>query len=90
MSDYRIVQCFGIKKRPHKPTEQCRNRYLWIASGASSGNFGRKGAQACPNCGSPPEFRHPLNRALIGEITMEQAEAMMPEYRKMIQSEKSS
>lgn len=90
MSDYRIVQCFGIKRRPHKPDEQCRNRYLWIASGASAGNFGRKGTQACPNCGTLPEFRHPLNQALGGDITMERAEELMPEYIKMIKAEKSS
>jgi hypothetical protein len=90
MADYRIVQCFGVKRRPKKPAEQCRNRYLWIAKGASAGQFGRKGAQACPNCGSPPEFRHPLNQALGGDITMEEAEALMPEYRKLLQSEKKA
>jgi len=81
MSDYRIVQCFGIKRRPKKPAEICRNKYLWVARGASSGNFGRKGAQACPYCGTSPDFKHPYNRHLGGELTLEQAEAAMPQYR---------
>lgn len=88
MSDYRVVQCFGVKKRPRKPEEACRKRYLWIARGASSGNFGRKGAQACPNCGTLPDFDHPYNRFLMGFITEEQAKAEMPEYTKSLQDKK--
>jgi hypothetical protein len=91
MSDYRIVQCFGTKKRPRKPEEVCRQRYLWGAIGATSGNFGRKGAQACPNCGTMPEFAHPLNRFLGQEISLEEAEQSMEEYNKnKSQTSKSS
>lgn len=90
MSDHRVIQCFGTKRRPKKPDEQCRQRYLWIASGASSGRFGRKGAQACPNCGSIPDFRHPLNRYLGGELSLDQAEQAMPEYIRMMEEEKKS
>lgn len=82
MSDYRIVQCFGTKRRPKKEDKPCRRRYLWVAGGASAGNFGRKGAQACPHCGTFPDFRHPFNRYLSGEISEEQAKEMMPEYLK--------
>lgn len=81
MSDYRIVQCFGIKMVPRKPAKVCRKKYLWIAAGLG-GNFGRKGAQACPNCGNPPDFTHPYNRYLNNEITLDEAEALMPEYKK--------
>ena len=87
MSDYRVVQCFGVKRRPKKPDQICRQRYLWVARGASQGNFGRKGAQACPNCGSSPDFMHPYNRHLGGELTLDQAEAAMPEYIKMKKAE---
>lgn len=82
MSDYRIVQCFGVKRRPGKPDQLCRNKYLWIASGASAGRFGRKGTQACPNCGTLPEFAHPVNRFLDNELSKEAAEALLPEYYK--------
>jgi len=81
MSDYRVVQCFGVKQRPKKPTEVCRNKYLWIAAG-TSGNFGRRGAQACPNRGTPPEFAHPINRWYGGEITSEEAEKLLETYKK--------
>lgn len=72
MTDYRIVQCFGVKVRPRKPARPCRDKYLWTAAG-THGNFGRRGAQACPNCGTPPDFTHPVNRLLGGEITEDQA-----------------
>jgi hypothetical protein len=80
MSDYRIVKCFGIKRRPRKQDEVCRNRYVWSAGGATSGNFGRKGTQACPNCGNPPDFQHPLNMYYGGDISREEAEQRMPAY----------
>jgi hypothetical protein len=82
VSDSRIVQCFGVKRRPRKPARVCRQKYLWIARGASAGNFGRKGTQACPNCGTAPDFRHPLNRYYNRELTYEEATAAMPEYIK--------
>jgi len=87
VSDHRVVQCFGVKKRPRKAAEACRKKYLWIARGAS-GNFGRKGAQACPNCGTSPDFTHPFNRYLNREITHEEAVAAMPEYTKNQQASK--
>jgi len=90
LSDYRVVQCFGTKRRPGRPEQTCRDKYLWAAAGATAGNFGRKGVQACPNCGTPPDFRHPLNQALNGDITIEQAEAMMPEYLKTLAAEKKT
>ena len=86
MGDRRIVQCFGIKKRPHKQDRVCRQKFMWTARGASAGNFGRKGTQACPNCGTMPDFRHPYNRYLHGEITYDAATAEMPEYEKKIAS----
>ena len=82
MADYRIVQCFGIKRRPKKPAVNCRKKFLWTASGASEGRFGRKGTQACPNCGTLPDFTHPLNRYFNNEITLDEAEALMPNYIK--------
>ncbi len=82
MSDNRIVQCFGTKRRPHKADKTCGRRFLWTARGASEGNFGRKGTQACPHCGTMPEFRHPYNRFLNGEITYEEAADAMDAYRK--------
>ena len=80
MTDHRIVQCFGVKIRPHKPARVCRAQYMWSARGATAGNFGRKGAQACPHCGTMPDFKHPINRYLGGGITREQAEAMLEDY----------
>lgn len=82
MPDRRIVQCFGIKRRPHKEPKVCRRQWMWTARGASSGNFGRKGAQACPYCGTPPDFKHPYNRMLAGELTRDEAIAKMDEYLK--------
>jgi hypothetical protein len=87
VSDYRRVQCFGTKRRPRKADEPCRKQFLWIARGAS-GNFGRKGAQACPNCGTLPNFDHPYNKFLSGDITHEQAVALMPEYTKSLEESK--
>lgn len=80
MSDNRLVQCFGTKRRPGKPDKPCRRRFVWTAEGAARYNFGRNGSQACPHCGTLPDFRHPYNRYLSGEITFEQAKEMMPEF----------
>ncbi len=80
MVDQRIVQCFGIYKKPHKPEKDCRRKYLWTARGASAGNFGSKGVQACPHCGTMPNFKHPYNQYLDGLITFEEAAAAMPDY----------
>jgi hypothetical protein len=91
MSDMRIVQCFGIKKRPRKPEKKCRKRFLWTARTGGKHQFGRKGTQACPNCGTLPDFSHPYNRYLNQEITGEEAEAAMPDYNekcRKIQEEK--
>lgn len=74
MGDYRVVQCFGTKVRPKKPARACRKKYMWVARG-THGNFGRKGAQACPSCGTMPDFTHPINRLLNGEIDQAQAKA---------------
>jgi hypothetical protein len=84
MADRRIVQCFGIKKRPHKADKVCGRKFIWTARGASSGNFGSKGAQACPHCGTLPDFQHPYNRHLNGEMTYEEAAAAMPAYREKL------
>lgn len=77
MSDSRVVQCFGVKRRPGKAERICRKKYLWIARGASAGNFGRKGAQACPSCGTIPDFRHPINRFLNGTLSQEKAQEIL-------------
>lgn len=77
MATRRIVQCFGTKIRPHKKTQQCRRKYLWTAIGSSAGNFGRKGAQACPHCGTIPNFKHPINKYLNGDLSEEQAKAIL-------------
>lgn len=73
MSDYRRVQCFGVSRKPKKAAKMCRRQYVWKAKG-SSGNFGRKGIQSCPHCGTLPDFSHPVNRWLNGEISQEQAQ----------------
>ena len=73
MSDFRIVQCYGIKVRPHKQAKYCNRRFRWVARG-THGNFGRKGTQACPHCGNLPDFAHPMNRYLNDEITGEEAQ----------------
>jgi hypothetical protein len=80
MSDVRIVQCFGTKRRPHKEDATCRRRFMWTALGNGKTQFGRRGTQACPHCGTMPDFRHPLNKLLAGEIDPAQAEAEMPAY----------
>ena len=80
MSDVRIVQCFGTKRRPHKEDKTCRRRFIWTAFGNGKTQFGRKGTQACPHCGTLPDFTHPLNQFLNGEITDIEAEAAMPAY----------
>ncbi len=84
MADRRLVQCFGIKRRPHKEDKVCGRKFVWTACGASAGNFGSKGTQACPNCGTLPNFRHPFNRYLDGQMTYAEAEDAMPAYRKEI------
>jgi len=79
--DRRIVQCFGIKKKPHKEDKVCMKKFLWTARGAASGHFGSNGAHACPNCGTLPDFQHPYNQFLAGLITYEKAAEMMPNFR---------
>lgn len=79
MPDYRLVQCFGVKKRPGKETKLCRRRFKWTAAGLS-GNFGGKGVQACPYCGTMPDFAHPYNMYLVGQLSEEEAKTAMPEY----------
>lgn len=78
--DHRIVQCFGTKRRPHKEDKICRRRFLWTALGNGKTQFGRKGTQACPHCGTMPNFKHPFNQYLIGELSEEEAKLAMPEY----------
>jgi hypothetical protein len=72
MTDQRLVQCFGIRRRPGKEAKLCRRRFLWTAAG-THGNFGRKGTRGCPHCGNLPDFSHPINRALNGEISQDEA-----------------
>jgi len=79
MPDHRLVQCFGVKRRPGKEAKLCRRRFMWTARGAS-GNFGRKGVQACPFCGTLPDFQHPYNQYLGGAMTEDEAKLAMPEY----------
>ncbi|RLA59316.1 MAG: hypothetical protein DRQ89_14255 [Epsilonproteobacteria bacterium] len=80
MSDSRVVQCFGTLRRPQKEAKPCRRRFVWSSAGAKESHFGRRGAQACPHCGTMPDFRHPMNRMLSGEVDPEQAAALMPAY----------
>lgn len=82
MSDYKVVQCFGKKIRKGKPTKECRKKFLWTAFGMGKTNFGRRGAQACPNCGTLPDFSHPYNMYLNGDLTFEEAAAKMPDFEK--------
>ena len=84
MADRRVVQCFGTKRRPHKEAKVCGRKFLWTARGAGVGHFGSTGTQACPNCGTLPDFRHPYNRHLNGDLTYEEAVIAMPEYRKKL------
>ncbi len=85
--DHRIVQCFGTKRRPHKEDKPCRRRFLWTAKAAGTNNFGRKGTQACPHCGTMPDFRHPFNQFLIGKLSEDEAKTKMPEYIELLQKE---
>ena len=87
MADYRIVQCFGTKRRPHKQDKECRRRFLWTSKAAGGTNFGRRGTQACPHCGNLPNFTHPYNRYLAGELTMDEAEAAMPGFREQFEKD---
>lgn len=80
MSDHRIVQCFGVKKRPGQPKKLCRRKFVWSAKGATEHRFGGNGTQACPHCGTLPDLAHPYNRFLNGELTVEEAKAKMPDY----------
>ena len=89
MADYKIVQCFGVKRRPHKAAKYCRRRYLWTA-GALVNRFGGRGVQACPYCGTLPDFRHPYNRHLAGEFSEEEAADMMPDYLKLLENENNT
>jgi len=77
MSTNRLVQCFGTLVRPRKQAKDCRRRYLWTAIGSSATQFGRKGVQACPHCGTMPDFVHPVNRYLHGELTQEEAQEIL-------------
>ncbi len=77
MSTQRIVQCFGTKVRPHKEAKICRKKYRWTAIGSSAGNFGGKGTQACPSCGTPPDFQHPINMYWGGTLTQEEAKEVL-------------
>ena len=77
MADNRIVQCFGTKVRPRKPAVPCRKKFRWTAKGSSQGNFGRKGIQACPNCGTLPDFKHPINRYWNGDLTQEETQEIL-------------
>lgn len=90
MSDFRIVQCFGTLRRPHKEPKPCRKRYLWGAVDSNKYSFGRNGARACPICGTPPDHRHPFNKFLNGEMGEEEAKAAMPDYLKMLEDENNS
>ena len=80
MADRRLVQCFGIKRRPGKPDQKCGRRFIWTAKGAKAGGFGPKGAQACPHCGTLPNFQHPYNRHLAGQLSYDEAVAAMPAF----------
>jgi hypothetical protein len=55
-----------------------------------SGHFGSKGVQACPHCGTIPDFKHPFNRYLVGDLSEEEAQAMMPDYIKTLEEEKKT
>lgn len=88
MSDRRLVQCFGTKRRPRKADQACRRRYIWTGVGTGKHHFGSTGAHACPHCGSLPEHGHPYNRYLNGELTFEEAEAAMPGFIEKIEKER--
>ena len=84
MADVRLVQCFGLKRRPHKEDKICRRRFMWTAAAGGKHHFGRRGTQACPHCGCMPNLAHPYNRYLGGELTMDEAEAAMPGFREQV------
>ena len=88
MSDRRLVQCFGTKRRPHKADKPCRRRYIWTGVGTGKHQFGSRGAQACPHCGTLPEHAHPYNKYLNGELTFEEAESAMPGFMAKIEKER--
>lgn len=75
----RVVQCFGTLIRPSKAAKPCRKQYLWTARDSGANNFGRRGVQACPHCGTMPDFTHPVNKFLGGDITQEQAQKELAE-----------
>ncbi len=77
MVDRKIAQCFGTKVRPRKPAKPCRKKYLWTAKGSSAGNFGSKGSSCCPSCGTFPDWNHPINRYLSGEIDQGQDQEIL-------------
>jgi len=79
MSDWRVVQCFGTLVRPGKPARPCRAQFMWIAAG-THGNFGRKGARACPHCGNLPNLAHPINQRLVGDITDEEFNILIEDW----------
>jgi len=87
MPDRKVVQCFGTQRKQGKPDKPCRRQFLWTAS-ALSHNFGGKGVQACPYCGTMPDFQHPFNRFLGGELSEEAARAAMPKYLERFEDEK--
>ena len=89
MADHRIMQCFGTLRRPHKEDKSCRRRFLWTARGNGKTQFGRKGTQCCPHCGTMPDLSHPFNRYLDGEIDEEQAKAMMPDFIAQLEKAKT-
>ena len=82
MADHRIVQCFGIRRHRGKKDRWCQKRFMWTAKAASR-NFGSKGVQACPYCGTMPDFTHPFNRWLNGEMSADDANAAMAEMQKV-------
>ena len=71
MSDYRVVQCNGVKKVIGKPARICNLTYRWTAKAVRYG-FGAKGTSVCPKCGTDPDFKSPINRYLAGELTQEE------------------
>lgn len=62
---------------------------MWTAAAAAR-NFGGRGVHACPYCGTIPDFRHPFNRFLNGELTEEDAQAAMPAYLEKLEKENNT
>jgi len=88
VSDHRIVKCFGTKKVPGKEAKPCRRIFKWTAS-ALAGNFGGKGVQACPYCGTMPDLQHPVNQGLHGDLqTPEQVRAAWVDYEEKLKNRK--